>query len=68
MLITYSVRDYNSRSVQVFFVFFRTRRVLSIRVRKSQKLKVRDCVWPWIDFFVQASELHSLVTCFKLIY
>lgn len=44
MLITYSVRDYDSRSVKVFVVCFRTRRVLSIRVRKSQKLKVRDCV------------------------
>ena len=65
MLISYSVHDYKSRSVQVFFVCFRTKRVLSIRVRKSQKLKVRDCV---LALASQASELHSLVTCFRLIY
>ena len=65
MLITYSVHDYNSRSVQVFFVCFRTKRVLSIQVRKSQKLEVRDCV---LALASQASELHSLVTCFRLIY
>lgn len=65
MLISYSVHDYNSRSVQVFFVCFRTKRVLLIRVRKSQKLKVRDCV---LALLSQLSELHSLVTWFRLIY
>ena len=67
MLITYSVCDYDSRSEQVFVVCFRTRRVLSIQVRKSQKLKVRDCVLALDRLSVKAYEVYSLVTCFRFI-